>query len=377
MRVDASTHATLGSANERIPVLDGVRAIAVLIVICFHFWQGFSRGPNSFVGTLAVWGQTGVDLFFVLSGFLITGILIDSKGREHFLRTFYFRRILRIFPLYYATLLAVYLVCPILHLNEWTPWKQSIWFWVYLQNIPATFAPAAASGPEHLWSLAVEEHYYLLWPLLVMLLTRDRLLKIIVVAIAVSLLTRIVFIHYATFFFTLARLDGLAIGSALAIFARSQPGGLACFIVWAKRLLCFVGPVLVMAQLAFSGKGLSVIQIVKSTLIAVIYACVMILAIENAFGRRVERFLSGRVLRSVGKYSYGMYVLHPFVLSGLHEAGLSYGVLGLFVSVLLTYIAAWMSWTLLEKRFLRLKRHFEFPSNGQTPSVSSLTAVQL
>jgi peptidoglycan/LPS O-acetylase OafA/YrhL len=261
------------------------------------------------------------------------------------------------------------------HFNDWTPWKQSIWFWVYLQNIPGTFAPTLASGPGHFWSLAIEEHYYLFWPFLVMMLNRNSLLKVIGFAIAVSLLTRVVFIQCGTFYFTLARLDGLGIGSALAIFARSQPGGLAGFVAWAKRVLCFVGPVIIMTQLVVSGRGLSAVQIVKSTLVAVMYASLMILAVENAFGRSVERLLSGRVLGSVGKYSYGMYVLHPFILLGLHQAGLSYSVLGLFVSVLLTYIAAWMSWALFEKRFLRLKRYFEYPSSRQTPSVSSLAAV--
>jgi peptidoglycan/LPS O-acetylase OafA/YrhL len=376
MRVEKNAHAVRVSAKGHLPVLDGVRAIAVLLVIAFHFWQGFTLGPYSLIGRLAVWGQTGVDLFFVLSGFLITGILLDSKGSEHFLRNFYSRRILRIFPLYYATLFAIYLVCPLLHVNQWTNWKQSIWFWIYLQNIPATFAPALEVGPGHFWSLAVEEHYYLFWPLLVMLLTRDKLLRVIGLAIAISLLTRVLLLRYATFYFTMARLDGLAIGSALAIFARDRPAGLARFVGLARRLLCFLGLTLIVAQLFVSGRSLSVIQIVKSTLIAVVYACVMILTVQNAFGRGVERLLSGRLLGTIGKYSYGMYVLHPFILSGLHEAGLSYSIAGLSVSILVIYIAAWISWTLLEKRFLGLKRHFEYGSSRQNPDFSSLAKAQ-
>src|SRR6266568_9645813 len=88
------------SVGKHLPVLDGIRAVAVLMVICFHFWRTCGS-PNTFlIGRLAVWGQTGVHLFFVLSGFLITGILLDAKGSEHFLRNFYLRRMLRIFPLY-------------------------------------------------------------------------------------------------------------------------------------------------------------------------------------------------------------------------------------------------------------------------------------
>jgi peptidoglycan/LPS O-acetylase OafA/YrhL len=373
MRVYPGTRAAV-SVKKRLPVLDGVRALAVLMVICFHFWQLFSDGSStSLAQKLAAWGQTGVDLFFVLSGFLITGILLDSKGSRDFLRTFYVRRVLRIFPLYYAILFALYLLCPLLHLKRWTPWEQSMWFWVYLQNIPQTFAQALISGPIHFWSLAVEEHYYLFWPLLVMLLTRRRLLQVTGLAIAVSLLARVVFVGYETFYFTFARLDGLAIGSALAIFARSRPGGLARFAGWAKRLLYLGGPLLIVTLLGASGKGLLVMGIVKSTLVAVIYASVMTLAIENRLGRTAARLLSGRIPGSIGQYSYGMYVLHPFILSALHKAGLSYNLLGLFLSILLTYLAAWISWTVLEKRFLQLKRYFEYASNRQT--VSPLVAV--
>ena len=156
------------SSRKHIPALDGVRAVAVLLVICFHFWQVFTYGPYSLVGKIAMWGQTGVDLFFVLSGFLITGILLDTKGSPSFLRNFYARRILRIFPLYYATLLTIYLIGPLFRWSAWVPENQSLWFWTYLQNLPMTFAPGHVAGPEHFWSLAVEEQFYMVWPFLVL-----------------------------------------------------------------------------------------------------------------------------------------------------------------------------------------------------------------
>ncbi len=354
-----------------IPVLDGVRAVAVLIVICFHDWPAVGPERYSLIGKLAVWGQTGVDLFFVLSGFLITGILLDSKGSEHFLRNFYVRRILRIFPLYYMTLFALYVLCPLLRVSAWVPLKQSFWFWVYLQNIPMTFAPSAITGPGHFWSLAVEEHYYFFWPFLVMVFDRKKLLRVVALAIAASLLTRIVFFHDKTFYFTLARLDGLAVGSALAIFARDGTGGLARFVPWAKGLFCGLGLMLAASQLTLSGSRLPAVQVVKSTLVAVVYACVMVLAIENRLGRIPAKMLNGRILGSVGKYSYGMYVFHPFVISLLSWAGIRGGVPGLAAGVLLTYAAAWASWMLVEKRFLRLKRYFEYGSGRRVPRLAA------
>jgi peptidoglycan/LPS O-acetylase OafA/YrhL len=355
----------------RIAGLDGVRGIAVLMVICFHFWQGFATGRYAIVGHLAVWGQTGVDLFFVLSGFLITRILLDSKGQPDFFRNFYVRRILRIFPLYYATLCVVYFVSPLLGMSHWTSWRQGLWFWVYLQNIPMTFAPSLASGPAHFWSLSVEEHYYFLWPLLVARLDRRWLLRVCGLAVAISLLTRVVLFGYGTFYFTLARLDGLAIGSALAVVAQSEATGLRRLIGPAKGILTGLGAVLVVAQLIASGSGQPVIQVLKSTLIALVYACVIILSTENSLGRFAGALLSSRALRSVGKYSYGMYVIHPFMLGWLHAIALPLGFPGLLASIALTYAAAWVSWTVLENPFLKLRHHFEY-TPGPSPRVMPL-----
>jgi peptidoglycan/LPS O-acetylase OafA/YrhL len=354
-------------ASERhMPVLDGVRAIAVLGVICFHFWQVFAGGPYTLLGKFAAWGQIGVDLFFVLSGFLITGILLDSKGSDHFLRNFYVRRILRIFPLYYTTLFTFYFIFPVLHLSQWTPWRQSLWFWIYLQNLPMTFAPSSAFGPEHFWSLAVEEHFYLFWPVIVLLLNRDKLLRVIAFAIALSVFTRIVFIEYATFYFTLSRLDGLAIGAALAIFARQEPEGLSRFVPWARWLLGIVGLILASTQPILSGHHLPAIQVVKSTLIAAFFASFMVLAVENRSGRMMGKALSGRTLGSIGKYSYGMYIFHPFILILLQRTGLRYNFLSLIFCIIMTYSIAWVSWNSFEVRFLRLKSYFPYTSNQQS-----------
>jgi peptidoglycan/LPS O-acetylase OafA/YrhL len=360
--------------GSHIPVLDGLRALAILLVICFHFQQGH---PPSLVGKIAVWGQTGVDLFFVLSGFLITGILLDSKGSPRFLRNFYARRILRIFPLYYAALIAYYFVGPYLHMNAWTPWRKGIWYWFFLQNVFVTLPQDTVSGPGHFWSLAVEEHFYLVWPFVVMLASRNRLLKIAACAVGVSLLTRIIFIQYAeTFYFTLARLDGLAMGAALAIFARKQGDGLARLVTPATVLLCTLGPALVMTQLFVSGQGLVVIQLVKSTLIDLAYACVMIIALEKRLGRHLGKLLSGRFLGSIGKYSYGMYVVHQFVLFELGRAGIPYNPVGLAAAILLIWLAARLSWNLLEKPFLRMKRYFEYTPQSSASTLKSMVAVR-
>jgi peptidoglycan/LPS O-acetylase OafA/YrhL len=361
------------SSKQHLPVLDGVRAIAVMMVICFHF-RWFAGGHFGPIGRLAIWGQNGVDLFFVLSGFLITGILLDSKGSDHFLRNFYVRRTLRIFPVYYVTLLVIYVILPLVHVNSWVPLSKNFWFWLYLQDIPATFAPKLVSGPGHFWSLAIEEHYYLVWPFLVLWLSRERLLKCVVALIVVSLVTRAVLIDERAFYFTLSHVDGLAIGSALAIYAR-RPAGLAPFATLSGRLLWVVAPALMVTQFFVSGKGLIIVQIVKGTLIALVCACFMTLAIEKRFGRIVDTVLGGHVLGSIGKYSYAMYLFHPFVLRTLHRYHLPFNVIGYLACLAATYAAAWVSWQVLEKPFLQLKRYFEY-APGPRAAVATKAAAQ-
>jgi peptidoglycan/LPS O-acetylase OafA/YrhL len=146
----------------------------------------------------------------VLSGFLITGILLDQRGGPSFLCNFYMRHVLRVFPVYYATLVGVFIVFPLLTGSASIPLRESWWFWVYLQNIPPTFAPAAVSGPAHFWSLAVEEEFYLVWPLLVLLLGRAGLWRAASIAVLLSVALRAVLVASGHHYLKLAIFDGLA-----------------------------------------------------------------------------------------------------------------------------------------------------------------------
>lgn len=347
-----------------------MRAIAVLMVIAFHYWKNVGGEPPTLVGKFAAWGEAGVLLFFVLSGFLITGILLDSKGSPHFFRNFYVRRVLRIFPLYYASLVAVYFIAPRLGLYPWSTWSQRLWFWTYMQNVVRTFWQDQMVGPGHFWSLSVEEHYYFLWPLLVLLLRPRKLLGLVPVAILVSLATRmILFRYHLQFYFTPAQLDGLAIGSAVAILARDLPRGLSRFRGPARAMLLLTVPLLGGLQLILAGRGGAITQVLRPALLSFVFACFLIVAVEQAGGRLLDRILSSRALGSVGRYSYAMYVLHPALLVGVRRLGVPYGFPGLVLTMLATYIGAWMSWHLLEKRFLRLKRFFEY-EKGSAPSIA-------
>ena len=172
-----------------IKPLDGLRGIAILLVMWFHFaWPAKAQGliTRLYVSVAAL-GWVGVDLFFVLSGFLITGILLDSKRGAGYFRNFYARRVLRIFPLYYAVLLVTLVILPLIVPYDTPALKRLLegqgWLWLYSTNISVAvehgnwIASADWLRMGALWSLAVEEHFYLVWPLLVFFLSRRALLR--------------------------------------------------------------------------------------------------------------------------------------------------------------------------------------------------------
>jgi peptidoglycan/LPS O-acetylase OafA/YrhL len=173
--------------GARYAALDGLRGFAILMVLFVHFIGDAT--PHTAVERalvkLANYGIWGVDLFFVLSGFLITGILHDAKSSPHYFRDFYVRRTLRIFPLYYSALALLFGVLPVLPVAYPAGLAESArhqaWLWCYVTNVYLARAGAwALPYVSHFWSLAVEEHFYLLWPIVVLTSTRAALLRICV-----------------------------------------------------------------------------------------------------------------------------------------------------------------------------------------------------
>jgi peptidoglycan/LPS O-acetylase OafA/YrhL len=202
-----------------MPELDTLRGIAVLGVVLLHgFYSAYSGMPwglsaRRFIG-LTRPGWVGVNLFFVLSGFLITGILLDSRRRPYFYRRFYTRRALRILPAYYALLILLLL------LRTSSPAFVGLSF-IYLANVTGIFGVACDYGP--LWSLAVEEHFYILWPMLVHKTTLRRLTFVSMTIVVLVPIFRVVGLelYHVADWYTWFVVDGLATGSLLAIYLRS------------------------------------------------------------------------------------------------------------------------------------------------------------
>ena len=209
---------------KKIPQLDAVRGLAVLLVLVHNT----NKYPSLHLGLISDNGWMGVDLFFVLSGFLITRILLDTKQSECYFRNFYARRCLRIWPLYYSVLLFMFVIVPILRPSEAhavfearsSPWWA---FPVFLQNFLVSI-PAMATGPLGVtWSLAVEEQFYLFWPLVVRFCTEAQLRKIAIAVICLSPALRFYLsLHQVNIYSnTFCRLDGLMAGALLALVIRS------------------------------------------------------------------------------------------------------------------------------------------------------------
>ena len=169
--------------------LDGIRAIAVLMVMLSHFLTPLHSKFNilqQLLNKSSMLGQLGVSLFFVLSGFLITRILLNTKEKKQYFKNFYVRRILRIFPLYYLFLILFYYIFPFILDTEIPKFSQQLYYFTYLQNFAITFKWDSV-GPIHFWSLAVEEHFYIFWPFIIYFFKDNKVIRIIILLIVSSL----------------------------------------------------------------------------------------------------------------------------------------------------------------------------------------------
>jgi peptidoglycan/LPS O-acetylase OafA/YrhL len=373
MASTSTTESDRTVARGHLLALDGIRGLAILMVIGSHAFQSNyqARGHlTDFIGQLLHYGSFGVDLFFVLSGFLITGILFDSLQDKGYFRKFYARRALRIFPLYYGVLVVCLLLTHPLHLH----WGDMGWLLMfYLQNLHPmkimSFSPGAGIGLYHFWSLAVEEQFYLVWPAVVFLVRDKRKLLITMLAASgAALLLRLGLLEYGASPFamhvtTVCRADSLLLGGALAMLYRSRqwarvqrvaPWGFVCA---ATITVASIYPHL-------WGNG-----VVEYTVLALGFGC--LIAWSLLPGSICQWIFQMGWMRFLGKYSYGLYVLHVLVLSAMNlplraallgathnklVAVVGAGMTSLAVSI----VAAYASYHLYEKPFLNLKHRFDY-----------------
>lgn len=362
------------AAGARVLELDGFRAFAVLMVFVHHLFYGWPTPALSSVPrvlrALISRGWLGVDLFFVLSGFLITGILIDSRESDHYFRNFYSRRVLRIVPLYLTCIILMYFGYPGFGM-------YFVLSLAYLANFAYAFHVKTPHGPGVFWSLAVEEHFYLVWPLVVRILSRMWLLVFTLTLVVVTPILRGICAHYGMnselqiYPYSFFRFDGLALGAMLAIWVRSgyyskaSAWKVAGALVGASTLILIVGlPFGITGAKTVAGSAFHYSQA------EFIFAGFMALALAYR-GSRFTSFLRSRALGITADLSYCIYLIHLSIgdfyyklLRALHFDDVARlgakGSLGvrILVITIATFALAALSKKYLEDPFLRLKRYF-------------------
>jgi peptidoglycan/LPS O-acetylase OafA/YrhL len=365
-----------------VPELDGLRGLAILLVMTHRLWP--RAGDLAAYNGIAEVGWIGVDLFFVISGFLICGILLDTRDEPDALRNFYARRVLRIFPLFYLFVGTMLVTFP--QLTGASYLKQAgspLWYLLQLGNIPEGVLhrdPPYWLAP--VWSLAIEEQFYLSFPWLVRALDRRRLAQALVGFIVLAPIVRIAGLvlfpqlDRFQYEFTLCRLDTIAMGCLLAVIVRlpaeRQPrSGVLATIALATATVAVVTGL--DRTTAFGRTG-------GYTVVALGFASVVLLVVRARGGAAVAA-LRFAPLRYLGKICFGLYLLHrpadTIVGALAHRAGIDANA-GVLIPLKMAGAIglATMSWLLLERPFLRLKDRFVSRRHPLVTETASLVAAR-
>jgi peptidoglycan/LPS O-acetylase OafA/YrhL len=403
---------TCAIAGRKLHSLDGLRAIAILGVFLHHTCVWFPAvNPPLAITRAYLWlGFIGVDLFFVLSGFLITGILLDTREASNYFKGFYARRALRIFPLYYLVLIGLILVSQVLtsshapsasRVASILPLREDRWlYFCYLTNWlrlwKAQWGPDYVNILAHFWSLAVEEQFYFVWPLIVWMVRPSAIRRTAIALAATAAIVRLIWIsqagpQIAIQFATVARMDSLFVGAICASLYRDRDAMLKIrkWLPWIASLtlggfLLGFTSLLVFPQttsLLLYGNAFAkhtpndgvfgVLQYGGYSFLALGFgALVLLCAQSEAEGTWTLRALRSRFLGMIGKYSYGIYVFHIPVLwlmsiyvfepfTQRNGIGVWTSLMFLACAAVVTFLISALSYEFFERKILCHKRFFE------------------
>ncbi len=401
----------MSTKDAHVPALDGVRGLAIALVFARHlsllpWFRLSSSATDRAVAGVAGAGWIGVDLFFVLSGFLITGVLLNDRDRPApmtaKLGRFYWRRTLRIMPLYYVACAILFFVVPALPYFRAQPeiamLRQSEpWYWLYGVNLLGVVHGGASTpfNTGHFWSLAVEEQFYLVWPLVVLATSRKTLIRIVAGLIVAGPFIRLACLAFlgsagpsAAYTISFARVDVLGVGAMLAVMYRGDRNlwtRVQAVTPWCGAVaLAFFA--LIAVRRGVDASHDPVMQTVGYSVVALgMGSLVLILLRSDEPAAPLKRFFSARVLRTLGKYSYCLYIVHyplmavmglawshvhiPLILGSQLPSWIAYGAILAASSLTI----AWVSWRLLESPILAMKDRF---NRTPLPSAAPPSAPQ-
>lgn len=354
--------------------LDVLRAFAVCFVIITHW------GPSKFKSEILTFifqkiipdGLFGVDLFFVLSGFLITSILLNAKdnangNRMTIIKSFYIRRALRIFPIYYLLIAIVYL------LNDQSVKDHLIYYLSYTSNF-LVFELRDWGSISHTWSLAVEEQFYLIWPWIIIFIPQKHLLKFIVVFLLIGILSTVILGHkYISFFYVLTPtcFTAFAIG-AIGSYLQKYPE------LYLLRLLKFALPV----SIVFYFLNQFGYQIVLIRLFNAIIAINLIFyVVAEKYNIASSYILKNKLLIEIGKISYGIYLYHfitpsyylqfiDFINKKINFTAATLRILknpppAYLIQLAIVGVVSLLSYSYIETNFIKLKHRFKYIANSK------------
>lgn len=349
------------------PALDGLRGLAILLVVVYHNF-GFIN--------VFFFGWLGVDLFFVLSGFLITDILLNTVGKKGYLKNFYIRRALRIFPLYYLCLILFLFVIP--RFNPQFDVKyytdNQVWLWTYLQNWLYIIKPnESTTGLHHLWSLAVEEQFYLVWPFMILIIRKPGYLIVFMVLLLVSFIflrlwlwnNQITNLSYYNLY-TFSRIDGICIGSLVALirlinlnFLARYTTAIILFFAGCNFLFFFINK--------NASQTFPFLAIVGYTTFAMIFGLLVNEAVSGK-SKIVNSIFNFPILKFLGRISYGLYVYHwplhvilyPLLFKQISTVSFitRTDVVCSAITLLIAITISWLSHKYFENIFIKLKSRF-------------------
>lgn len=358
------------SSRTYFSTLDGVRGFASLLVITHH---------NFHYINILNYNQFGTDLFFVLSGFLITTVLLNTNKTRHAISNFYIRRVLRVFPLYYLSLLIFLLLLPGIQnipiKMEYYVENQT-WLWLFLQNWLYIFKdPNPFSALNHLWSMVIEEQFYLFWPLIILIFPKSKNLLAFVSALYVLFIVFRMLIWFAQIdglayynLFSFTKVDGIFVGCMVAILHKRQSNIINdhCLFIMATLILINLSFIIINSSFEL---GLPYFAFIGYITFSILFGLLInFLIIKKS--SILHTIFELRLLKSIGKISYGTYIFHwplYLLISPIFQSFFinffSASISTLIISIIATiiaYLIGFLTYNFFEIRFLKLgKRYYK------------------
>ena len=367
---------------KHLSVLDGIRGWAIIFVMLYHFTIPFQQMngltyADVIIAKILQMGWLGVDLFFVMSGFLITNILLRSSDKPNYYRNFYIRRFLRIFPLYYGLLILFLVIFPFLSdslaAKTANMQENSFWFWTYLVNWKiASLGTFEGFQSGYMWSLAIEEQFYIFWPLFLRFFY-NRLITVSVLLLVMSFILKLIGLYLGAsgttlYTMTFTHVDGLILGSIFGILYWQEK--LSILTIKKLGVAAFLS-ILLSSIIAFITKGFvfynAIVGSIGVTLASITFTYILVKSLKT---ERKYIFLKDAFVMKCGQLCYGLYLLHQPISVMVSERVLSpvafqfngsyilSMLLNVCLSLSLSFLIAMLSYKYYELPFLKLKKYF-------------------